>query len=100
MSLIVKIALPVIVAVAAIWGYLTYTHPVAMESNQDMQQQVPAAGDMGTNTGADTQVSARGSSDADLQADLGSIDTQLQAASDSSAAVGTSMQDSAGDTSY
>lgn len=98
MSLIVKIALPVIVAVAAIWGYITYTRPVAMEPVPQMAaQEVPAAQ---APTDGSAQVSARGSSDAALDADLTDIDTQLQAASDSSAAVGTSMQDSAGDTSY
>lgn len=98
MSLIVKIVLPLAVAAAAIWGYLTYAHPepIPEATLPPMHQDVPApAAQDDANA-----ISARGSADADLDADLQSIDAQLKAATESSAAVDAGLSDTAGDTSY
>ena len=101
MSLLVKIALPVVIAVAAIWGYLTYAHPQSdiMTSDDQIMQQAPSE-QVATDDSAASQVSARGTTDAALDADINAIDTQLQAASESSAAVDAGINDQAGDTSY
>lgn len=102
MGIAVKIVLPIVIAVAAIWGYLTYAHPASdnyQPEPQAMQQSqtdatAPAQNDAGS------QISARGTSDASLEADLSAVDTSMQGASQSSASVDQSMNDKAGDTSY
>lgn len=100
MSLIVKIVIPVIIAVAAIWGYLTYAHPSpAPEAELPPVTQQPAEQTPAAQTPAQ-QIQASGSSDASLDADLSSIDSQFDAASQSSAAVDAGLGDKAGDTSY
>lgn len=91
MSLLIKIALPVIVAIAAVWGYTNYMQPitppapVAQAPVQEKQAPVPVVSD---------------NSDAALDADLGAIDTQLQGAAAGSAAVDAGLNDKAGDTSF
>lgn len=98
MSLIVKILLPLAVAAVAIWGYLTYARPepVPEATLPPMHQETP------TPIAQDdaSAISARSTSDADLDADLSSIDAQLKAATESSAAVDAGLSDTAGDTSY
>ncbi len=103
MGIAVKIVLPVVIAIAAVWGYLTYAHPAsdgyqpepqAMQQSQTPDSAAPAQDDAGS------QISARGTSDASLDADLNAIDTDMQGASQSSDSVDASMNDQAGDTSY
>lgn len=101
MGIAVKIVLPVVIAIAAIWGYLTYAHPSSdayQPEPQAMQSQTdstaPAQDDAGS------QISARGTSDASLDADMNAVDASMQSASQSSARVDQSMNDKAGDTSY
>lgn len=99
MSLIIKIILPIAIAVAAIWGYLTYVQPEPAPAAYvpPVHEQQPAPQAPAVQTAA-TQITASGSSDASLDADLSTIDAQLQGAAQSSA--DASAADTAGDTSY
>jgi hypothetical protein len=90
MSLLIKIALPVIVAIAAVWGYANYMQPLApapVPVAQVPVQQKPAP-------------VVSDNSDTALDTDLGAIDTQLQGAAAGSAAVDAGLADTAGDTSF
>lgn len=102
MSLIIKIILPVAIAIAAIWGYLTYVQPEPMQEAYvpAIHEPVPADQQAPVTDSASAEISGRDASDASLDADLGAIDSQLQAASQSSAAVDAGVNDKAGDTSY
>lgn len=103
MSLIVKIILPIAIAVAAIWGYLQYTGQAAPQYGAVPQQaQQAAAPEQNSAPVADesAQITARGTSDTSLDADMKAIDAQLQAAAESQASVDAGLSDQAGNTTY
>ncbi len=99
MSLLVKITLPIIVAVAAIWGYVNYAHPIEPTPAPQVAEVQPTSTPVVAQTPAE-QLSARGTTDTALDADLQDIDAQLQAASQSSAAIDAGLTDQAGNTTY
>jgi hypothetical protein len=102
MPFIVKVALPVLVAGAAIWGYMQYTQQTTApygavpQQQETAAQQVPAP--IATEAGAD--ITARDTSDTSLDADLQAIDAQLQAAAAGQAAIDAGLNDKAGNTTY
>ncbi|MEN9413673.1 MAG: hypothetical protein RLZZ342_760 [Candidatus Parcubacteria bacterium] len=102
MPFIVKVALPVLVAGAAIWGYMQYTQQVttpygAVPQQQDnTAQQAPTP--VAVEAGAD--ITARDTSNTSLDADLQAIDAQLQAAVAGQAAIDAGLNDTAGNTTY
>ena len=91
MMFLAKIAVSLAVAGAAVWGFFGWHRESAMKVGTDGSARVEQNTSSSATSG--TQVSVKGSSDASLQADLGTIDGQLQAASNDSASVGESMND-------
>jgi len=106
MSIALKIVIPIAIAIAAIWGYLTYAHP----SGDNYQPQPGAIQQQSQTPDATTaahpqenaglQIGGRGTSDASLEADLKAVDASIQSVSQSSTNIDQSMDDQAGDTSY
>lgn len=101
MSLLVKITLPIAVAIAAIWGYLNYAHPIETAPAPQIAEAVqPTSTPAAVAPTPAEQLSARGTTDTALDADLQDIDAQLKAASQSSAAIDAGLTDQAGNTTY
>lgn len=102
MPFIVKVALPVLVAGAAIWGYMQYSQQATtpygavpqQQENTAQQVPVPVAVEAGAN------ITARDTSNTSLDADLQAIDAQLQAAAAGQAAIDAGLNDTAGNTTY
>lgn len=102
MSLIVKIVLPIGIALAAIWGYLQYTGQAAPSYGAIPQQEQQAAAPQqaAPTTEESAQITMRDTSDTSLDADLAAIDAQLQAATEGQASVDAGLSDQAGNTAY
>jgi hypothetical protein len=92
MGFIAKLVLVIVVVGAGVWGWMSY-HPSAPA--QPAQQEVavqPPAPPPPPPTPADS-INASGSSDAALQGDLNTLDTQVQSAQDANASVDQSFND-------
>ena len=92
MGFIVKLVLVLAVVAGGVWAWMTFMPsqpaPVAQEAQQETQQPV----EQKPQTPADI-ISASGATDALLQSDLQTFDSQVQGAQDDSAAVDQSFND-------
>lgn len=89
MLLFAKIAIPIAIVIGAAWAFMSMSaKPAATSGTQANQQQAAPA----SSKSPGDAISASSSSDASLQADLNSIYTQYQSASQESAAAGQQDQ--------
>ena len=98
MSMIVKLVTAIIIIIALVWGWKEYAPSSQNTTPVERSEQVVNTDKAGQDAAA--AVSASGSSDTSLDADLNTIDTQLQAASQSSASVDSGLNDKSGDVAY
>ncbi len=86
-----KVFLPIIVIAAATWGWMFKSH----QPTQAMQAQgqVETTQQTQTDTSSSNQISASGSSDVQLDADMKSIDGQMDSMNSDSASVDGSFSD-------
>ena len=89
MTLLIKIAVGLAVIGAAAWGLFSFQAPTQTNTQGGTEVQQTK----GIQATGSTQVVVGGSTDAALTADLNSIDTQLQAASNESASVDEGLND-------
>jgi hypothetical protein len=91
MGFIVKLVLVLAVVGAGVWGWMTL-HPSAAQPAQQEVTVQPPAPPPAPPTAAES-VSASGSSDAALQGDLNTFDTQVQSAQDADTNTEASFND-------
>jgi len=93
MGFIVKLVLVLAVVAGGVWAWMTF-HQSAPAQQPVTQVTEPTTPPPTTPPPAPTDaVSASGSSNADLQSDLNTLDTQVQSAQDDSASVDNSFND-------
>jgi|GEM_PF-1835726 len=93
MGFIVKLVLVLAVVAGGVWAWMTFhPAPAAQPVAQEVQTTPPPAPPPPP-PGPTDMVSASGSSDADLQGDLGTLDGQVQSAQTDSASVDSSFSD-------
>src|SRR5436309_210189 len=91
MGFVVKLVLVLAVVAAGVWGWMTFYPKPAQPSQQQVAVQPPAPPP--TPPTPAESISASGSSDAALQGDLNTVDTQVQGAQDANASVDQSFND-------
>ena len=91
MGFIVKLVLVLAVAALGVWGWMTFW-PAAPAPVQEVQETAPAPVVQEPKTPGDA-ITASGSSDASLQADLQTLDAEVRSAENESVAVEESFSD-------
>jgi len=91
MILFAKIVIPIAIVVGAAWAFMSMSAKPATSDMQANQQEEQQAAPASSQSSSDA-IRVSGSSDASLQGDLNSIDTQYQSASQESAAAGQQDQ--------
>lgn len=100
MSFGIKLAITIAALAVLAWGFVNYSQRQPMPTDDQAAGTMQPSPTSVQPTTPAQGVSARGTSDTELDADLKDIDTQTQAASQSSAAIDSGINDKSGDVTY